>query len=201
MAEHTSETTGLKIYPVDPAFAHEDPRTNPIVFGEPIQLGDTVFPDQGKYPNWQLTLLTFPGNPNRDGCLFSIDANTATPVGLVREPPPGNGSIQTPAFTERIVEGSGTLLIQTSDGIVQAIPVSADNPAVYRYGSGARVAYIAGPNGLVGVNIGEPPGIPEDSLPIDDPQASAELWDRYRELTSGLQTTKLVSPSSLRRHG
>lgn len=189
MTEHASETTGLTISPVDPAFAHEDPRMIQTFLGEPVRLGDTVFPYQDKYPNWRLTLLTFPDNPNKDGCLFLIDANTATPVGLVGEPPLGNGSIQTPTFTERIVEGSGTLLIQASDGVVQTIPISADSPVVYKYGVGTKVAYIAGPNGLVGVNVGEPPGIPEDSLPSDDPKASTELWNKYQELTSGLQTT------------
>ena len=76
-----------------------------------------------------------------------------------------------------------SLLKKTTSEEVAAIPVSADNPIVYRYGVGTIVAYVAGPGGLVGVNVGEPIEIPENPLPDGDSKASAEFWKKYRELT------------------
>lgn len=161
----------------------DNPRKTSLVLGEKIQLGDTMLPDKEKYPGWSLTPFSFQDNLKKDGCLFTVNPNTATPVGLVGNPPKQE-VISQPTFTEWLVEGSGTLLIETPDGNIHEIEVSTEKPVVYQYGKGSKVAYIAGSEGLEGVNIGNPAGIPEDPLNNNDLRASTKFWERYNELVT-----------------
>jgi len=177
-ADLTFQNLSIRTLPSN--FVHENPRETLTVLGEKITLGETLVPHE-KYPGWSLTLFTFTENPNKDGCFFIVAPNTATPIGYVRELEQKIEGI-IPSFTEYLIKGSGFLLIETPDGIVQKIEVSSDKPIIFQYGVGTKIAYVAGPDGLEGINIGHPAGIPEDSLEDNDLKASAKLWEEYHKL-------------------
>ncbi len=176
----------LQMEHLDPSYIGEDPRVTSTAFGERVEIGDPISPSDA-FPNWQLSLFIFPDNPNKDGCIFRVGPNSATPVGIVGSPT--GDSLNPPKFKERIIEGSGILLVQMPTGKVEIRPVFANFPMLYIYGKGAVVVYFAGEKGLVGVNVGEPAGIPEDPIERGDPRTTEEFWKEYDRLRPNPQST------------
>lgn len=171
---------GVTFGTLNPGFV-KDPRDTERVLGHPVQIGETIAPDP-EYPGWKLTPFTFIDRDDADGCVFSVEANSATPIGIVGEPPRDEGSplVANPGFTEFVVQGSGELLVVTDK--LHRARMTATQPRTVFYGPGTKVAYIARAERLVGVNIGTPPGIPEDAVDYRDQRIRPEVWRIYDQL-------------------
>lgn len=168
MSEGGLDYQGLKIENITPR-EQFDPRVTKRFFVYPVEIKDSFLPDSTNYPGWRLTPIVATDQkikPEIDGCIFEVAANTATPVGLVGESITAKEAKVnlSPEFIEWIITGSGKIEIEVPGSERETIEVDANKLVRFRYGKGTKVRYIAGPNGLVGVNIGIPAGIEENSI-------------------------------------
>lgn len=159
----------------------DDPRTSGMVNGRAAVLGETITPDEERYPGWELTPITT-DDTTTEHWLFALAPNRFTGPGLVELPEEMRGKHKV-EIEERPLQGSGTLLIQLPSGLIRIEPFNSEKPVSISYGEGAIVAYVADGEGLVGLNSGKPPGVTEPILDVNDARINDDFRMMYLRFT------------------
>lgn len=156
----------------------KDPRETGRFLGQPVVVIGNEQPDPGDHPGWRLSQVVFqrPRNTTKDAWVFSVDAGTATPAGIIR---PRGRQDRGDKIEEFAVAGEGTLLIATPTDAILTLPVKSARPKKIEYGPGIRVAYIANRGEVfVGANV-TPNDMTEDTLQHGSNEAPKAFWTKY----------------------
>jgi hypothetical protein len=168
----------FSIVDVDPI---EDPRSSGMLNERPAALGESIVPDEERYPGWELTpILT--DDTTTEHWLFALAPNRFTGPGLI-EAPEDMPEKEKITIEERPLQGKGHVLIQLPTGLIRIEQFDSQNPRLVSYGEGAIVAYVADNEGLVGLNSGKPPGVKEPILDIQDKRINDDFREMYLRFT------------------